>query len=164
MSASSRINRTPISTSPSLGWISNGIGNIWPNIKNADLSRVLELAPGYGRNTARLARHAKEIHLVDVNQSCIDRCKQRFEGKTDTCKLFYCVNDGKSLNDLPSDYFTFVYSWDAMVHFDKLVIRDYIQEFHRILASKGGDLSIIRIMASFLKALLGGRTRLGAAT
>src|ERR1700722_17889773 len=99
---------------------------IWPNIKNADLSRVLELAPGYGRNTARLARHAKEIHLVDVNQSCIDRCKQRFEGKTDTCKLFYCVNDGKSLNDLPSDYFTFVYSWDAMVHFDKLVIRDYI--------------------------------------
>jgi ubiquinone/menaquinone biosynthesis C-methylase UbiE len=107
---------------------------IRPNIEGGDFSRVLELAPGYGRNTARLARLANEIHLVDVNESCIQRCKQRFGKQAGGCKLFYYVNDGKSLANLPAEYFTFVYSWDSMVHFDRLVVRDYVAEFARVLA------------------------------
>lgn len=110
---------------------------IYPNIKTADFTRVLELAPGYGRNTARLMQYAREIHLVDVNQSCIDHCKERFAKYSGPCKLHYHVNDGKSLSGLPSNSFTFIYSWDAMVHFDKLVIRDYMREFARILAGGG---------------------------
>lgn len=108
---------------------------IWPAIKDADFRRVLELAPGYGRNTAKLLNHAHEIHLVDVNQSCIDRCRQRFAAYTGPCKLFYHVNDGKSLSDLPANHFTFVYSWDSMVHFDRIVIRQYVHEFARVMAA-----------------------------
>ena len=33
-----------------------------------DWTRVLELAPGHGRNTVRLRATAKEMVLVDVNQ------------------------------------------------------------------------------------------------
>ncbi|MDP9173459.1 MAG: pectinesterase family protein [Planctomycetota bacterium] len=107
---------------------------IWPAIKHADFSRVLELAPGYGRNTAKLLNHAREIHLVDVNQSCIDHCRRRFASYTGPCKLFYHVNDGKNLAALPANYFSFIYSWDSMVHFDRLVVRQYVLEFARVMA------------------------------
>jgi SAM-dependent methyltransferase len=107
---------------------------VWPNIKGADFSRLLELAPGYGRNTARLLGFANEIHMVDVNESCIQRCRDRFAKYSGPCRLFYYVNDGKSLSMLPSNHFTFVYSWDAMVHFDRLVVREYLREFGRVMA------------------------------
>src|SRR5271170_7981932 len=83
---------------------------IWPDIKGADFSKVLELAPGYGRNTALLVKHSQEIHLVDVNKSCIDRCKKRFTDYKGPCKFAYYVKDGKGLADLRSNYFTLVYS------------------------------------------------------
>jgi ubiquinone/menaquinone biosynthesis C-methylase UbiE len=110
---------------------------IWPLIQPFDFSRVLEIAPGHGRNTERLLEHSREIHLVDVNQSCIDKCRERFSGYEGKCKLFFHVNDGHSLTEIPSDYITFIYSWDSMVHFDKLVIRDYMREFARTLAPGG---------------------------
>lgn len=37
---------------------------IWPLIKDSDFSKVLELAPGWGRNTAQMINHAGEIHLA----------------------------------------------------------------------------------------------------
>jgi ubiquinone/menaquinone biosynthesis C-methylase UbiE len=110
---------------------------IWPMIKAADFSIALEIAPGYGRNTARLIEHTREIHLVDVNQSCIEKCKERFSDYQGKCRLYYHVNDGHSLPQLPAEYITFVYSWDSMVHFDKLVVRDYIKEFARVLVPGG---------------------------
>ena len=120
---------------------------VWPSIKGADFSRLLELAPGYGRNTARLLEFAQEIHLVDVNESCIARCKERFAKYGGPCQLFYHVNDGKSLSMLPADHFTFVYSWDAMVHFDRLVIREYLREFARVMSRAQRGLCIIPITA-----------------
>jgi hypothetical protein len=35
---------------------------------------------------------------------------------------------------LPEGCITFGYSWDSMVHFDKLVVRDYVFEFARVMA------------------------------
>jgi ubiquinone/menaquinone biosynthesis C-methylase UbiE len=110
---------------------------IWPLIKRFDFARVLEIAPGYGRNTERLLEHSREIHLVDVNQSCIDKCKARFSNYRGKCRLYHYVNDGHSIPEIPSDYITFIYSWDSMVHFDKLVMRDYIREFGRTLSPGG---------------------------
>jgi len=111
---------------------------IWPLIKRFSFARVLEIAPGYGRNTERLLEHSQEIHLIDVNPSCIDKCKERFSNYQGKCRLYFYVNDGHSIPEIPSDYVTFIYSWDSMVHFDKLVVRDYIREFKRTLAPKGG--------------------------
>ncbi|GEM_PF-1550307 len=106
---------------------------IYPNIKNFDLSICLELAPGHGRNTNKLKQYAKEIHLVDVNQSCIDACKERFGDKNENCNFFYYVNDGHTLKEIGDNMIQFVYSWDAVVHFDKLVVKDYVKEFFRIM-------------------------------
>ena len=110
---------------------------IWPRIKDFDFSVTLDLAAGHGRNTAKLKALAKDIYVVDVNQSCIDACKARF-GETDgMCRFHYVVNDGYSLAGIPDDSITTLYSWDAMVHFDKLVVQRYVMEFARVLKPGG---------------------------
>ena len=110
---------------------------IWPLIRGADMTRVLELAPGHGRNTRKLIELAREVHLVDVNRSCLDACQERFGEGDERCQLHYHVNDGRSLDCLPDGSVTFVYSWDSMVHFDKRVVRSYVGEFARVLAPGG---------------------------
>jgi ubiquinone/menaquinone biosynthesis C-methylase UbiE len=110
---------------------------IWPLIRESDFSRVLEIAPGYGRNSAKLAEHAGEIHLVDVNPACIEKCRDRFSDYQGTCTFYFYVNDGHTLPEISPDSITFIYSWDSMVHFDRRVMRDYISEFARTLAPRG---------------------------
>ncbi len=110
---------------------------IHPMIRDSDFRAVLELAPGHGRNTRKLLELAREIHLVDVNRSCIDACRRRFGAGTAACRLHYHVNDGCSLPFLPDASLTFVYSWDSMVHFDRRVVRRYVHEFARALAPGG---------------------------
>jgi ubiquinone/menaquinone biosynthesis C-methylase UbiE len=110
---------------------------ILPRIRGADFTRVLELAPGHGRNTRKLMELAREIHLVDVNRSCIDACRERFGPGDARCRLHYHVNDGRSLDFLPDASVSFVYSWDSMVHFDRRVVAAYVSEFARVLAPGG---------------------------
>ena len=110
---------------------------IWPLIRGADMTCVLELAPGHGRNTRKLIGLAREIHLVDVNRSCIDACRKRFGEGDGRCRLRYHVNDGRSFDFLPDASVSFVYSWDSMVHFDKRVVRAYVAEFARVLTPGG---------------------------
>jgi SAM-dependent methyltransferase len=110
---------------------------IWPIIEGNDFSVVLELAPGHGRNTEMLRRHAKAIHLVDVNQACLDACRARFGREMEGCHFFYHLTDGTSLRGVADASIRFGYSWDSMVHFDKVVVRGYILEFARVLRPGG---------------------------
>jgi len=109
---------------------------IWPIIKDADFTSTLELACGHGRNTEFLRRQAKSIDLVDVNQTCIDACQKRFGAEKDGCVFRYHVTTGNSL-PVSSDSISFIYSWDSMVHFDKLVVRDYVHDVFRALKPGG---------------------------
>jgi SAM-dependent methyltransferase len=109
---------------------------IWPIIKDEDFSATLELACGHGRNTEFLRRYAKSIDLVDVNQTCIDACERRFGPQKDGCAFRYHLTTGNSL-PAGDDSVSFVYTWDSMVHFDKLVVRDYVHEVFRVLKPGG---------------------------
>ncbi len=106
---------------------------IYPLIRGHDFSTVLELAPGHGRNTEKLRHLAKAIHLVDVNATCIEACRTRFGIEKDGCEFFYYVNDGNFLSAIKSASISFIYSFDSMVHFDKLVVKDYLGEFKRVM-------------------------------
>lgn len=111
---------------------------IAPLLSRFDLAKTLELAPGHGRNSAKLAPLAKELHLVDVNRTCIDACRARFGEQWAGCKFFYYVNNGESLGQIPDESITFVYSFDSVVHFDKTVVFAYLKESLRILVPGGG--------------------------
>lgn len=120
-------------------------GHIEPRLSGMDFSCILELAPGHGRNTARLRPRASEMYLVDINENCIEACRSRFGGGEaleagvspdgHLCRMHYAVNDGFTLPMIPSGVITLVYSWDAMVHFDQTVVERYVHEFARVMKS-----------------------------
>lgn len=109
-------------------------GLIWPFIQSRDFSRVVEVAAGHGRNSERLRRLADKLYLVDINIENIDFLKQRFR---DASNVVYVHNNGTDLSEIPTGDATFVYSFDAMVHFDSDVVRAYLAEFARVLQVGG---------------------------
>jgi SAM-dependent methyltransferase len=112
-------------------------GVIWPIIQNEDFTHTLDLACGHGRNTEYLSRYATSIDLVDVNQSCIDACRRRFGSQRNGCNFRYHLTDGTNLRSIPESSISLVYSWDSMVHFDKLVVSNYVAEIARVLKPGG---------------------------
>jgi hypothetical protein len=118
-----------------MGWQWQEI--IWPIIKHSDFRCTLELACGHGRNTEHLCLHASELHLVDVNESCLAACRARFGSQRGACRFHYHRTEGAELRSIEDRSITFGYSWDSMVHFDKLVMRDYVLELARVLTLGG---------------------------
>lgn len=110
---------------------------IWPVIKESDFACALEIACGHGRQTEYLRRHARELHLVDINESCIQACRERFGQQRDGCSFHYHVTDGNHLKMIAEGSISFVCSWDSMVHFDKTVMADYVREIARVLKPGG---------------------------
>ena len=110
---------------------------IWPAIKDFNFEAVLELAPGAGRNTEKLALVARIIHAVDLNEYALEQLRGRFENHTGPCRLCFHKNEGSDLKMIENSSITFIYCWDAAVHFDKTVLSDYIKEFSRVLKPGG---------------------------
>ena len=97
-----------------------------------DYSKTIDFAAGYGRNTRKLLDFgAGHVTMVDVNPECIDHMRTHFTGENTTIVL----NDGFDLAGLETGAFTFLYSFDAMVHFDLEIISSYVPEFSRVLKS-----------------------------
>jgi len=94
-----------------------------------DYSKTIDFAAGYGRNTRKLlAAGAAHVTMVDVNPDCIAHLLTVSPDRTTAF-----LNDGVSLSGLDDSAFTFLYTFDAMVHFDLEIILSYIQEFARVL-------------------------------
>lgn len=110
---------------------------IWPMIKDFDFSAVLELGPGAGRNTKKLCALAKMVYAVDLNSYALQKLKDNVGESFKGCKIVYHQNNGYSLSIIKDNSITSIYCWDAAVHFDKIVIKDYVKEFSRVLV-KGG--------------------------
>jgi ubiquinone/menaquinone biosynthesis C-methylase UbiE len=107
-----------------------------PLLKRHEVSlRVtLDLACGRGRNTLKLLEcGAERVVAVDVNPENIDQCMRRFTNEPVVC----LINNGFDLSGLDMEQFTLVYSWDAMVHFDLLIVASYLPEFYRVLEAEG---------------------------
>jgi ubiquinone/menaquinone biosynthesis C-methylase UbiE len=110
------------------------LGEIWPLIREVDFECTVELAAGHGRNSEKLRHLARHLYLVDINIENIDFLRRRF---ADATNITFVHNNGIDIGDVPSEAATFVYSFDAMVHFDSDVVRAYLREFHRVLRVGG---------------------------
>lgn len=99
-----------------------------------DLSRTLDFAAGFGRNTRKLFEAgAGHVTMVDLNPDCIKQLRKEFEGPRGRV----IQNNGFDLGKVKTGSVTFFYSFDAMVHFDLEVIAAYMPEIARVLAPGG---------------------------
>ena len=119
--------------------------HIWPNIKNAEFRSIVEIAAGHGRNTELLINKALELSppgkvvATDINQEAIAFMKKRFaeHRAVRAGTLQFYLNNGSSLPMVPDSSATFVYSWDAMVHFPAWAVAQYLKEISRMLQPGG---------------------------
>jgi ubiquinone/menaquinone biosynthesis C-methylase UbiE len=112
---------------------------VWPFLTTGqpaqiDFSTTVELAAGHGRNSIKLLPLADELHLVDINIENISYLRRRFK---QISKVQYHLNNGYSLPFLNDKSVSFIYCFDAMVHFDSDIVRAYLEEFARILINRG---------------------------
>lgn len=108
--------------------------HIAPVLSGANLNRVLDLACGHGRFSELLAPLAKRLIAADANETCIAATRERLK---DFDNVEYVVTNGYSLDAIPDGAITFIFCFDAMVHFDNDVVNAYIEETARILAPGG---------------------------
>jgi SAM-dependent methyltransferase len=95
---------------------------------------ILEIAPGYGRWTAFLKNLCNRLIIVDLSESCINRCRERF---ADCSHISNFVNDGKSLEMVSDSSVDFIFSFDSLVHAEDAVLKAYAAEFAKKLRPDG---------------------------
>lgn len=102
--------------------------------KQLDLTNVIELACGRGRHVAQYIDKAEAITLVDILDKNISICRERFRGYG---KVNYCCNNGFNLEQLQSEKYTALFSYDAMVHFEMMDIYQYLKDIYRVCIEGG---------------------------
>ncbi|WP_425410223.1 class I SAM-dependent methyltransferase [Hyphococcus sp.] len=107
-----------------------------PYVKNRYDLKILELSPGGGRFTHELVRYAKAIDLLDMNEACLDVCKERFE-KYLPIPIRYYANDGQSCAMIEDTDYDLIASFASMVHAHPDIIQGYVEQLGRCLAPEG---------------------------
>jgi autotransporter strand-loop-strand O-heptosyltransferase len=95
-----------------------------PRVARYLRGNVLEIAPGHGRLTNYISPLANNLTIVDMNESCIEHCRQRF---SDRNNISYFVNDGKTL-PVDDNSLDLIISWDSFVHMHRDVIDEYLKQ------------------------------------
>jgi SAM-dependent methyltransferase len=107
---------------------------IQPVLRGANMRCVLDLACGHGRFSELLAPLSERLIVADANETCIAATRERLKAFSN---VDYIVTDGFSLDEVPDATVTFIFCFDAMVHFDNDVVSAYIGEAERILVPGG---------------------------
>ena len=86
--------------------------------------KILELSPGGGRFTAELIRYAETLDLLDMNEACLDICRERF--KFVPTPIRYYLNDGRSCEMIEDQDYDLIASFDSMVHVHPDIVNGYV--------------------------------------
>lgn len=96
---------------------------------------ILEIAPGHGRWTQYLLRHAGKLTAIDIDAGCLDACRERFGGK-----VRLVLGDGLTLGG-PAERIQgpidFCFSYDSLVHAEIDAMGSYVRELSRVLRPGG---------------------------
>jgi 2-polyprenyl-3-methyl-5-hydroxy-6-metoxy-1,4-benzoquinol methylase len=95
---------------------------------------ILEIAPGHGRWTQYLKDLTEHLVIVDLTESCIEHCRQRF---ADATNIEFHVNDGRSLDMVDEHSIDFVFSFDSLVHAEDEVLASYLDQLSDKLTANG---------------------------
>lgn len=96
---------------------------------------ILELSPGGGQFTAELIRYAARIDLIDMNDACLDICRERF--KFYPVQMRYFLNDGRRGDVLDRSDYSLIACYDSMVHMHPEIIAGYVAQLSNRLSPNG---------------------------
>jgi ubiquinone/menaquinone biosynthesis C-methylase UbiE len=94
----------------------------------------IEIGPGGGKWTEFLQPRATKLYLVDVAETPLRLCRERFP---EARNMEFLVSDGGTLPIEQSGFVDAIWSYDCFVHINPLDIRRYFREFTRVLAPGG---------------------------
>jgi SAM-dependent methyltransferase len=107
---------------------------IWPFISDSDLSVSLDLAAGHGRNSVKLLPLSQRLFITDIQPGNVTLCKDKFASSG---KVTAFVGSGFDFRPVEDGMLTFIYCFDAMIHFDSDVVRSYLRDARRVLRPGG---------------------------
>ncbi len=108
---------------------------LYPRIQQyMPVKTVLEIGPGFGRWTEYLLRECDDLFLVDLSESCIEACRDKFNNSKN---INYFVNDGYSLDMIEDDSIDLAFSFDSLVHAERDVIEGYLEQISTKLKDNG---------------------------
>lgn len=99
-------------------------------------SRVLEIGPGGGKWTVRIAPKVAHLTVFDVAQAMIDRTRTRCES-AGLANVSYVLGDGRGLAPVADASQELVWSYDVFVHIALEDTAAYLLEISRVLVDGG---------------------------
>ena len=100
---------------------------------NISFEKVVDFACGKGRIAEYFIGFSDLLYCVDINPESIKYCEKRFKDKRNVS----CIVSDESGFNIKDDSISFIFSWDAMVHFDYRSIDIAFGEFYRVLLHGG---------------------------
>jgi SAM-dependent methyltransferase len=103
-------------------------------------AHVLEIGPGGGKWTVRLATRVRQVTAFDVADAMLTRTRQRCEDAR-LENVAFALGDGSGLTGIANDSIDLVFSYDVFVHIALEDTVQYVSEFARVL--KPGGMAVI---------------------
>jgi ubiquinone/menaquinone biosynthesis C-methylase UbiE len=120
-------------------WKASLLRNILePNVSLGSV--VVEIGPGAGRWTEHLVKRASKLTGIDISQTCVNICTQKF-GKPGTVE--FRKTEGCDLPGIADGSLDVIWSFDVFVHINQPEVKKYLGEFARTLKPGGKSRAII---------------------
>lgn len=97
-------------------------------------ARIVEIGCGHGRWTSFLREQAEQVVALDLVDSCVEACRQRFAGDA---RVVCRPTDGATLSGVADASVDLVFSFDSLVHAELDELGGYLREVARCLRPDG---------------------------
>lgn len=105
--------------------------------KKLDLTRILEIACGTARHSAMVIDRIDKLYLLDSSEGALEKAKERFSGRDNVVYVHNKSGLGIPQERISDGSLTAVFSYDAMVHFEKEAVASYVKDSFRVLSPGG---------------------------
>ncbi len=107
--------------------------------KRLNLKTTLEIACGAARHSAKVIDQIEHLYLLDSSKGALDIARKNLSKYPDITYIHNAGGLGIPATVL-NNSLTAVFSYDAMVHFEKEAVFSYIKDSYRVLSAGGAAL------------------------